>query len=219
MARSPQASRKSKSASCACWTKFIFGLVVGALATGIICYQWGLSKNTSPPRIVGFDPNKPAKSNKKPAKRVAPKPRFEFYDILAEDEIAVSEEEVRTPPKVVEKPPKDKDKDKPRERAEEKPRVKPEIDAPAASQTTSDGASYLLQMGAFSQFQDADRLKAQLSFQGVQTHIQKAAIATSKGETTLYRVRGGPYTKSQANDRLNQLKAQGIKSTLIRVKH
>ncbi len=72
-------------------------------------------------------------------------------------------------------------------------------------------ASYMLQAASFGNYEDADRLKAQLALSGFEAKIQKVAIA---GKGVYYRVRLGPYTNKRhmKNDkqRLQKLGINGL---------
>jgi len=67
-----------------------------------------------------------------------------------------------------------------------------------AKKSVAPGGRYLLQVGSFRKLTDADRLKAQLAFLGLEATIQTVSI---DGAETWHRVRVGPYGK------LEQLKA------------
>ncbi|MDP6182872.1 MAG: SPOR domain-containing protein [Gammaproteobacteria bacterium] len=51
--------------------------------------------------------------------------------------------------------------------------------------------TYVLQVGSFKQYQDADRAKAQLALRGIQAKIHRVVI---NGQDVWYRVHVGPYT-------------------------
>ncbi|HEX9811013.1 MAG TPA: SPOR domain-containing protein [Burkholderiales bacterium] len=77
-------------------------------------------------------------------------------------------------------------------------------------------ARYILQVGSFGSFADADQLKAKLALQGMAATIQKVTI---EGKGEYHRVRLGPYEKlddlDNAGERLSKL---GIKSLRLKVK-
>ena len=73
-------------------------------------------------------------------------PRFDFYTILPELEVAIPEEELI--------------------KASKKP----------ATQSTSEGIDYMLQAGSFRNMEQADRLKAKLALQGIVATIQTVRI-------------------------------------------
>jgi cell division protein FtsN len=78
------------------------------------------------------------------------------------------------------------------------------------------GVNYVLQAGSFGSHEEADRLKAQLTLSGLETHIEKVTIG-DKG--THYRVRLGPYAKIEDLDAANaKLMQLGIKALRLRVK-
>lgn len=74
------------------------------------------------------------------------RPRFEFYTILPEMEVAVSEKEIA-----------------------------PRAAKQTTSQDT-DPKSYVLQAGSFRKFEEADRLKANLALLGLQSSIQTISV-------------------------------------------
>ena len=76
----------------------------------------------------------------------------------------------------------------------------------------SEGVSYVLQAGSFARFDDADRLRAQLTLNGFTAHIQKVTI---EGKGEYHRVRLGPYRDiadlDNADRRLRNLGIQGLR--------
>ena len=76
--------------------------------------------------------------------------------------------------------------------------------------------SYVLQVGSFSAFADADTLKAKLAFSGLVAHIQKIDV---KDKGTFHRVRLGPYSDPQTLDETHrELKKLGIPSLRLKVR-
>lgn len=169
------------------WVWFLAGAVVSGLGAGLICKNQG-SKGTLPKPVVEM-PVEPPKPE--PKKETSPKPRFDFYTVLPEMEVVIPEEEIRKPPKIEpEKVPADK---------------------------TASAPVLLLQMGSFRNYQDAERLKAKLAMLGIESDIQSVTIANAQGKSTVHRVRGGPYTQSQAHALNEQLKGNQISSIVIRI--
>ncbi len=60
---------------------------------------------------------------------------------------------------------------------------------PSRSQLPASGTYYMLQVGSFVRYEEADRLKAQLTIAGLDARIQSATV---RG-TGVFRVRVGPY--------------------------
>jgi cell division protein FtsN len=74
--------------------------------------------------------------------------------------------------------------------------VKPDIkDVPETRRGT-----YVLQAGSYKNFADADRIRAQLALQGVESKVQKVSVDND----TWHRIRIGPISKL---DELNRLRA------------
>ncbi|MGZ8256506.1 MAG: SPOR domain-containing protein [Gallionella sp.] len=175
----------------------LVGLIVGvAMAAGL---AWYLMK--SPSAFV----NKPAAPRivAEPVKAAPPvaaasavgdgKPRFEFYKVLTDKPDAIANLAKEDKPTAAIKPAP----------------VLVKTDAAAAKQT------YYLQVGAFANADDAEKLKARLSLQGMDVAIQSVTIP-DKG--VMNRVRTGPY---QGADEMTKaraaLKLSGTDSTPIRV--
>jgi cell division protein FtsN len=78
-----------------------------------------------------------------------------------------------------------------------------------------EGVSYILQVGSYGNFEDADQLKAKLALSGLIAHIQKVDIDGK----TFHRVRVGPYEKvEQLDAAADQLKQLGIRALRVKVK-
>jgi len=75
--------------------------------------------------------------------------------------------------------------------------------------------TYYLQVGSFKNGAQAERFKAELALQGMQTSIQTVTI---NNKDTYHRVRVGPFHDLNALDKTRQtLKKKGIDSTPIKV--
>ncbi len=127
-----------------------------------------------------------------------PKPRFDFYTILPEMEVVVPD---------------------PIEEADSRTTatVAAEATEPVArhSKSTDSASGYMLQMGSFRNYADADRMKASLALVGIQAEIQKVSI---RGGDIYYRVRSGPYDKAQVNSLRAKLKEKNISSLVVMYK-
>jgi cell division protein FtsN len=96
--------------------------------------------------------------------------------------------------------------------------VIPERETDAKADTTPTAleqpGSYVLQAGSFSQFGDADRMKARLALLGIPSRIQKVTI----DDSTYHRVRVGPVGDLNEVNRLRrQLYDAKIEILLIRL--
>ena len=93
------------------------------------------------------------------------------------------------------------------------------INAPTKSADSAKPASeaaQILQVGSFSNVDDADKLKAKLAMLGVEANVQTAAIP-DKG--VWYRVCLGPYKNAEAlNKARDFLKQNGVDSTPMRAR-
>lgn len=163
------------------WASFVSGLSVG-LVVALVLYLWGdeiadLGERrraaTPATAVPGEGPAEPAiipetwpeTPSASPAPEpldALPKPKFDFYKILPEIEVKVPESELNATGN----------------RGEEQPGA------------ASNSGAYVLQVGSFQRFQDADQAKAQLALQGIQASIQRVVI---NGQDVWYRVHIGPY--------------------------
>ncbi|MEM9301463.1 MAG: SPOR domain-containing protein [Pseudomonadota bacterium] len=68
------------------------------------------------------------------------------------------------------------------------------------AEVADDGTVYLIQVGSFREFGDADRMKAQLALLGVIAHVRSVDI----NGVTWHRVRVGPFDSSRETDRIKR---------------
>ncbi|HSM10861.1 MAG TPA: SPOR domain-containing protein [Lysobacter sp.] len=96
------------------------------------------------------------------------------------------------------------------------PATKPVARAPVATAAApADGASYLLQAGAFQASGQAEELKARIALLGLGARVESAQI----GDKTIYRVRMGPYgTASDLAEAKRKLASGGLPAMAIKVK-
>ncbi|MGB5247782.1 MAG: SPOR domain-containing protein [Woeseia sp.] len=81
-------------------------------------------------------------------------------------------------------------------------------------QSVVDPGVYILQAGSFSRYEDADRRRAELALQGIESTIQRVAI----DERTYHRVRIGPISDlDELNLLRSRLRAAKIDALRIRV--
>ena len=137
------------------------------------------------------------------------KSRFEFYNILPERNI-----EIQTGKDIVKK-----------EAVEKKSVRKPPVEKNSSSkQVKVERANvervkierlYILQVGSYNRFKDADRQKANLAFIGVISRIH----SVSQGNKTMFRVQVGPYDNlKKINKVASILKQNKIPSLLMKIK-
>ncbi len=118
------------------------------------------------------------------------RPRFDFYTILPESEVKVPEWEP------------DSDGETPAQNS-----GTPEAAHPA---------SYILQVGSFQKYEDADRVKARLALLGIQAEIQRVVI---NGQNVWFRVRVGPLKAGKALKQTQSLLSEnGMDSLLLKIR-
>ena len=82
-------------------------------------------------------------------------------------------------------------------------------------QKTDKGSFYMLQTGSFATYSDADRMKAKLTLNGFQPHIQTVSI---EGKGKYFRVRLGPFIDMRKLAEIdNRLAKKRIKTIRLKV--
>ena len=195
------------------WVSFVTGLGLG-LVVALAVYMWNAKLAPPvlpPPDVAGLDAKVEApRVNEPPAGETAeaglepPRPKFDFYKILPEMEVPVQDwEKEGKEPQATKVEKNDKtaataSKDKP-------------ATTPAA---LAERGAYLLQIGSYKQYEEADQAKARLAMQGIGANIQRVVI---NGQEVWFRVHVGPL--SDANDmRAMRLKLQEHNTQFIVLK-
>lgn len=180
---------------------FVTGLLIG-LTVAVVVYFSGLGQRaqapdaplsaapapvlpeSAEPPLVQEDHSAMAPATA--ASGAVPEPDFDFYKILPEIEVKVPEAEIAAPAPVTEAAP---------------PPVKAGL--PAA---------YVLQVGSFQRFEEADQAKAQLALQGITSTIQRVVIG---GQDVWFRVHVGPYTDLKAVQEMRTRLAQAGANVVV----
>ena len=130
-----------------------------------------------------------------PEERSSAKPRFEFYHMLPEMEVAVPEEELVEPPR----------------RGNASP-----SEAAARTAGPTPGGVYVLQVGSFRRHEEAERLRASLALAGLEARIQTVAV---DGEQAWHRVRLGPFSDlRRLNDARVRLREHDLQAMVLKIK-
>jgi cell division protein FtsN len=190
--------RKKKRQPVACWVCFVAGLLAGLFFSGLAWLkQMPPPESGMPvPAVKQMAPTKPepAVDKRQPAKE---RPSYEFYTILPEMEVVVPDPEPLPPAR-------------PKQTERQAGKVVKEKGRSPAEVTR-----YMLQMGSFRRYADADRLKASLALVGIGAEIQKVKVGNGD---TFHRVRSGPYSREQVNRLRARLKQNRINSLVIKLK-
>jgi cell division protein FtsN len=81
---------------------------------------------------------------------------------------------------------------------------------------SAESITYYLQAGSFRRMEDADRMRAKLALNNIESHIQRVTINDSQ---TWYRVRVGPFQNSRKMGIVrNRLRAQSLDPIVLKVK-
>ncbi len=179
---------KSKPSSAAPgWAWLVTGLLIGLFVAFLVYLNQGgsVGQRDAPP-----DTSQDARAVRPaPGKEIPtpPKPRFDFYTLLPEMEVAVPDEGSGG-------------KARPAQ--------------PLAK--VDDPGNYVLQVGSFKNYKDADAFKASLALLGLEAEIQTVTI---DGKDTWHRVRIGPIGDlDELNRTRSRLKEHDIDAMLLKLK-
>lgn len=193
--------RKQKRAPVSAWVGFTAGLLVGLFVALLVWLTQAPQAPLKPrpasslrqPEAPQDELSAPVAASQ-PEKKAAPKPRFDFYTILPEMEVVVPDPEPIASEATT------------------------QGGAPVVSATTGETEGkglYMLQMGSFRKYGDADKLKASLALVGIEAEIQKFTL---DGGEVFHRVRSGPYSRNQVNSLRARLSQNSINSLVIKLK-
>lgn len=194
--------RKSQGQGLGGVLPFLSGLALG-LVVALVVYLGQLGPAGLPRPAPSADVQRPpqdATPEPAPAPAAVSKPRFDFYTILPEMEVKVPDWELdaAAPPATAAVTPEP-----------------PEGEA-AVTVTEAEKAAYMIQVGSFRSFAEADRAKANLALLGIMTDIQPVVM---NGQESWYRVRMGPYTDAAALQSARaRLMQHGLDFMVLRLK-
>lgn len=182
----PRPAARGGAARYGSWASFASGLGIGlVVALGVYLWSASLPRPTAVVAEMAEDiapaagpaaatiaapPVAPAVTSATPAAAPAdaaaatydpPVPKFDFYKILPEMEVPVKEWEME------------------------------QQAASAAPAQALDEGAYVLQVGSFKNFEDADRAKASLALRGITASVQRVVI---NGQDVWFRVHVGPVS-------------------------
>lgn len=94
-----------------------------------------------------------------------------------------------------------------------------EIAAEREKSSNDEDVVYYLQVGSFRNFEDADRLRAQLALLSLESHTQRVTIDGTFSKQTWHRVRVGPFTSAREMGKVRvRLQAQSLNPIVLKVK-
>jgi len=98
--------------------------------------------------------------------------------------------------------------------AASQPAAAPTAAQPAVAPAVPAEVSYVLQVGAYSTRDDAERQRARVALTGQEAHVDERVV----NGRTLYRVRVGPFTSAQQAEKTQKLLSDnGIQTALVRI--
>lgn len=168
---------------------FVVGLAVGlSVAVGVYLFDRRpasrLAQTQEQSAPMTRDDNDNKAAQTKPETGQDAETQFDFYEMLPKFEVVIPEQDGRAP-----------------------------AAGPGSGPVQKPGA-YILQAGSFRNHADADRVRALIAMQGVESKIQKVTI----DKDTWHRVRVGPITNLQTlEETRSKLRQARIDALVIRV--
>ncbi len=194
--------KKQKKAVPA-WVWLLTGFILGGVSVGFVCLKYaphGVQDNWIGDRPPVARKSAPPKLSPEPAR--VHRPKFDFYNLLPDQEVLIPDEEVERQVKQSPAPPPVKTPDTRAEPA-------------ASSRPRATGKRYMVQVSSFRNRKEAETLKARLGLLGLRARVSSAKIKNA----TWYRVQLGPYQNAAAmQDVRRQLASSGYKSLAIALK-
>ncbi len=214
-----QRREKRRSESLPGWVWFAGGLLLGAMAMGVVWvkdYQANSQAAEAQRKDAQTEQQAAAskkaadekKQSKSPQQPEVVRPQFEFYSVLPDMEVEVEPDSLRpaaSKPAAVAVATAETVMQTPDEKIAETV-VKP-LETDAKSQ-------FQMQLASFRSRTDAERMMASSALKGITTRIEKVTI----NNKAYYRVRSGPYSREQAYSLHKRLKKSSIESLIMRVK-
>ena len=192
MARDYKHSKRGGSGSLSGIAGFVLGLAIGlVVAVGVYLFDRRPAARLAQEAAPMTRDEAPAPAKPAPASAAQDaETQFEFYEMLPKFEVVIPEEQegAAAPP------------------------AGP--GAAAAPGPVDKPGAYILQAGSFRNHADADRVRALIAMQGVESKIQKVTI----DRDTWHRVRVGPITNlKQLEDTRSKLRNARIDALVIKV--
>lgn len=198
MARDYKPPKKGPTATSrpGSWVSFVTGLGLG-LGVAILVYLWAqhpprhpsaeLPSAVAPPTAPELSAVETPEATPNNTNTLS-LPKFDFYKILPEIEVKVPDAELNAPPPAAQD---------------------------AATNRANAATAYMLQVGSYQKFDEADQSKAQLALQGIQATIQRVVI---KGSDVWFRVHVGPYkTLPEVQRNRARLAQLGVTAIVLRL--
>jgi cell division protein FtsN len=213
-----RARRRKKRKSLSPWAGVIGGLLIGLFVAFLVYIKMQakpdphvyLQESIPAPVATTGQDVRDVRKNQVDAIPSPPKPRFDFYTLLPEMEVVIPEQEIT---EALKQPPAPAAA--PVEEIKAAPAASPAPKPAAAKPVKPASGTFYLQVGSFRNGVQAERFKAELAMQGMQTSIQTVTI---NNKDTYHRVRVGPFHDFDTLDKTRQsLKKKGIDSTPIKV--
>ena len=183
---------------------FLAGVLAGGLVTWVMlgrdpaAEQVRATVERTVGHSIGIDTTSPP-----------PKPKFEFYTLLPEQEVVVSDEELPAPGPAPDPVPAANGAPD----AEISTAATVEDDSRGEAEAALTSGHYILQVASFKSMKDADGLKAKLTLRGFRPVVQTVAI---NSDEKWHRVRIGPYADRDSLEAARvRLRADGHDNPLV----
>lgn len=188
MARDYKHVKRSGAGGLSAWGGFGIGLSFGiAVAVGVYLYDHRPGATPAAHSAAPLSNERAKNESSAPTPESSQTdPQYDFYDVLPKFEVVVPNTESK----------------------------KGSNAAGSAAGAIDQPGSYVLQVGSWRNFADADRVRAQLALQGIESSIQKVSVDND----TWHRVRIGPINNlNKLEDTRRKLREAQVDAMVIRL--
>lgn len=207
------------------WLWLLAGLALG-LIVALVVYLMKLPAQFVPGAVSttqpsGTAPAAPLEQSKaatsQPLPAATTDERFRFFDELPNMGVEVPPDTPRptskpSPPATPPTPPPPVANAAPPKVNPDLPKHSAALPPPAAKR----GDGYVLQVGSYRNFREADGIKARLALMGLEASVQRVTVDRKE---TWYRVRVGPYTSADNANRVrDQLRRNKFKAIVLKLR-
>ncbi|MXW48539.1 MAG: SPOR domain-containing protein [Gammaproteobacteria bacterium] len=226
MARKRQSGKRKARKSSSGIGIFVMGLIVGSIGTVLGMNYFDQSPLNGPGSGIGSllkQPTQRVQSDSEPQKtsvtETIPDFKFDYHELLLEEEyvLPLPSRDRTEVADVPEQSTTETDSTATAETTESVAATElTSSPQPTAEPAVEPGTAFVIQIGSYRSFEDADRIKATLALTGSETYIQKVSI---EGRGDFYRVRMGPFREYDAVERaVDTVTDLNIKPLVFRVK-
>lgn len=198
------------------WTWLVVGVIIGLFAALLAFLATNEPDSKQQTAQISTKPVEQKAPPAPPKKEPAPQPeepRFSFYTDLPKMKVEIPPEEIKSISGETEEEETKPQRAAPSQKNQQESTVQQLQKQPEPTRTIR--GKYVLQVGSFKSYSEAEQLKARLAFMGVTAKIHNVSV---NNKDRWFRVRVGPYaTQNEANAVKNKLKHKRIPAIVLKL--